>query len=97
MKTEFRIGFFEVVCVLGAIAMMVAYTISDFHFTVTILTVIVLGIVALIHDRVQAYRDPGSEETTTPQKRRQTDLPSPQPISARLSERVSGESQRPSQ
>jgi hypothetical protein len=93
MKTEFRIGFFEAVCVLGAIAMMVAYSISDFHFTLTILAVVVLGLMALIHDGVRAYRDSGSEDTNVHQKRRQTDLPSHQPISTHLAGRESGNPQ----
>lgn len=50
MKTDFRIGYFELACVLGVIATMVAYSISEFHFMLTLLCVIVLVIVALIHD-----------------------------------------------
>ncbi len=50
MRSAKRTRYFEAVCLLGVIALAVAYSISEFHFTLTLLFVVVLGIVALIHD-----------------------------------------------
>ena len=62
MKKGFRIGYFEAVCALGTLTTMVAYTISDFHFTLTLLLVIVLGIVALIHDSSRGTKASDSDQ-----------------------------------
>ena len=49
-RKPFGLGPFEMVCVAGGLAAAVAYTLSDVHFTLTILSVAVLAVLALLFE-----------------------------------------------
>lgn len=66
MKGGYRVGYFEVVCVLGVIATTMAYSVSEFHFTLTLLLVVVLGILAVVHDTARGDKTAGPNRGNRP-------------------------------
>jgi hypothetical protein len=49
-KRQFRPGPFEIVCVVGGLAILVANTLSDAYSTLTLLGVAILAVFALFLD-----------------------------------------------